>query len=71
MTYHVSLYVYIATLLHKQWRKGGEDRMLDWHIFYIPHGSTTFGSYYDEVQTLLESMAGMDEFLQSWFIVLN
>ena len=62
----------VATLLQKQWRKRGEeDRMLDWHIFNIPHRSTTFNSYYDEVQALLKSMAGMDEFLQGWFIVLN
>ena len=36
--------------------------MLDLRILIVPHGSTTFGSCYYEVQALLKSMAGMDEF---------
>ena len=42
----------------------GKSEELPPRVFHIQPNSGTFGEYYDEVQELLKSMAGMDEFLQ-------
>ena len=54
-----------ANLYAKQWRKPeNRSEELPPRVFHIQANSGIFSEYYDEVQELLKSMAGMDEFLQ-------
>ena len=63
--HHNSSCVHTANLYAKQWRKPeNRSEELPPRVFHIQPNSGIFGEYYDEVQELLKSMAGMDEFLQ-------
>ena len=56
--------VYLAQLLARQWRKPDEPgREISPRVFRISSSSSTFSQYYDEIQELLKSMAGMDQLL--------
>ena len=51
-------------MLSNQWkktRKNGEELLR--RVFTIPSDSTIFQQYYDEVQELLQLLAGMDELI--------
>ena len=58
-------FIFAANLYAKQWRKPAiKDEELSPKVFHITPNSPVFGEYYDRVQELLQSMAGMDELLQ-------
>ncbi len=57
------LCVSVATLFANQWRKARKNEELHPRVFTISSDSTIFQNYYDEVQELLQSLAGMDELI--------
>lgn len=62
---HLKLTLVPADLYSKQWKEpSSEEKYIQPRIFHIMASSPTFGNYYDEVQDLLKSLAGFDEFLQ-------
>lgn len=62
--------MFVAKLLARQWRKPDEPGCeLSPKVFHISSTSSTFSQYYDEIQELLKSMAGMDQLLPGTAII--
>ena len=55
--------IFAANLLAMQWRKPSSPHHQLSPVVYHAATSSTFSTYYDEVQDWLQSLAGMDELL--------
>ncbi len=72
LSHCTNVITYTAYLLARQWRKPNKPcEELSPRVFRISSDSSTFGNYYDEVQELLKSMAGMDELLPGMLVLLQ
>ena len=58
----------LVELLSKQWRGADEPgKEIESRSFHVLSQTTTFGEYYDQTQSFLKTVSGMDPLLEGEF----